>query len=34
MKRIKLDYNQKITIADEAFEQISAIATANTVCVG
>ena len=34
MKRIKLDYHQEITIADEAFAQISTIATANKVCEG
>jgi len=34
MKRIKLDYTQELTITDEAFEQISAIATANRVCEG
>src|SRR5256714_4680276 len=34
MKRIKLDYTQEITIADEAFDQISAIAEANRVCEG
>ena len=34
MKRIKLDYSQEITIADEAFEQISAIVKANRVCEG
>ena len=32
MKRIKLDYRQEITIADEAFEQISAMVKANRVC--
>src|SRR6266567_9606871 len=34
MKRVKLEYGSEITIADEAFEQISAIATANRVCEG
>ena len=34
MKRIKLDYSQEITIADEAFEQIAAIVKANRVCEG
>ena len=34
MKRVKLDYSQEITIADEAFDQISAIAEANRVCEG
>ncbi len=34
MKRIKLDYRQEITIADEAFEQIAAIVQANKVCEG
>ena len=34
MKRVKLEYGSEITIADEAFEQISAIAKANKVCEG
>jgi hypothetical protein len=34
MKRVKLDYSREITITDEAYEQIAAIAKANMVCEG
>ncbi len=34
MKHIKLDYSKEITISDEAFEQICAMAMANRVCEG
>ncbi len=32
MKRVKLEYGSEITIADEAFEQISAMVKGNRVC--
>ena len=34
MKRVKLEYGSEITIADEAFEHISAMVKANRVCEG
>ncbi len=34
MKRVKLEYDREVTISDEAFEQITAIAGANMVCEG
>ncbi len=34
MKRVKLEYGSEITIADEAFEQISATVKDNRVCEG
>lgn len=34
MKRVKLEYDHEVTISDEAFEQITAIVKANTVCEG
>jgi len=34
MKRVKLEYGSEITIADEAFEQITTMVKANRVCEG